>query len=460
MNHKNKYLTSIPFIISVSFVLGLLIGSGLKVFPVRIDASWQEESSKRKALQEAVGLIESNHYEAESNEGLVDLAISELVNGLDQYSMYVPDHHRHFLDLSNNGKYKGVGIETFDQDGQIYLSRIIADGPAEQAGMKRGAKILSVDENSVEEKNWNSDSLSSYLQAHSDDSIRIKLGHFSYDRPNDFVLKADDIKIPNISFADKIDDVGYIRISKFGNDVYKEFMTSLEGLMTNDTLENLVIDLRGNPGGFLQEVCQIISQLIPEKTKILETVKGNGNTDTYNSTGQNFFVVNNIAILIDEDSASASEILAGVLQDLDRAVIFGVPSYGKGLVQEQYVLSNGGTLRLSVSRYKLPSGRMIGQKDSTEYFSLIEGKKLSSTGKIEPDQYFDNVDEMFSTELFQSAIQRLNEAEKVIAIDSLNFESSSLEIEKASIFYGAERIKLIKLQADKLFQKAQNHLKS
>jgi len=220
----------------------------------------------------------------------------------------------------------------------------------------------------------------------------------------------------------------------------------------------LIIDVRQNPGGYLNEVCKILSQLIPEKTNILNTINGYGDKEVYNSTGQNFFYIGDIAIIIDDQSASASEILAGVLQDLDRSIILGQPSYGKGLVQEQFQLENGGVLRLSISKYQLPSGRYLGQADSLRYTSLKDNRPLSSTGKIDPDQLLE-LDPMFSNNnLFQAAISDFNTYDEILEPSEVTSSTSSIQIEKTYLKYKTEDLLDLKLRADEAIQSAINFL--
>jgi carboxyl-terminal processing protease len=196
------------------------------------------------------------------------------------------------------------------------------------------------------------------------------------------------------------DDVGYIRISNFNARTYKEFMDQIERLTQKEGMKDLIIDVRQNPGGYLKEAVNILSQLFKEKDQLLVYTEGQHAARTeYRTTGKPFYPVENLVVLVDEGSASASEILAGALQDQDRAIIVGTPTFGKGLVQEQYALSNGGALRLTIARYYTPSGRLIqkpytngrsvknnGQSASdTVVYYTSKGRSVSGSGGITPD---------------------------------------------------------------------------
>jgi carboxyl-terminal processing protease len=168
---------------------------------------------------------------------------------------------------------------------------------------------------------------------------------------------------------------GYIKVNRFAENTYREFMEKLDPMVEKQGMKDLVIDLRGNPGGYLQKAIDILNQCFKDKDKLLLFTEGkNSKKQEYKTNGQAFYTINNISVLIDEGSASASEIVAGALQDWDRAKIIGRRSFGKGLVQEQYPLSNGGALRLTIARYYTPSGRCIQKpyKGNTNYDEDIE----------------------------------------------------------------------------------------
>ena len=191
-------------------------------------------------------------------------------------------------------------------------------------------------------------------------SIQVKRGQ----EVLDFTLTRDKIPSRSVDVSYMLDDnTGFIKVNRFSATTYEEFMQALEELKEKHQMEDLVIDLRGNPGGYLQEATNILSQLFPEKDRLMVYTEGRTvKRSDYESTGRNFHAVDDIAVLIDEGSASASEIMAGAVQDWDRGTIIGRRSFGKGLVQEQYQLRDGSALRLTVARYYTPSGRLI-QKD-------------------------------------------------------------------------------------------------
>ncbi len=191
----------------------------------------------------------------------------------------------------------------------------------------------------------------------------VKLGIKRYGAPAvlDYTIQRDDIPLSSIDASYlPAPDIGYIKINRFSSNTFREFVDAMEILEKSGEMKHLILDLRQNSGGYLQEATKLLSQLFVERDKLLVYTEGEKvRRNDYETTGKNFFKIDNIAVLIDEGSASASEIVAGAIQDWDRGVIIGQPSYGKGLVQEQYELKNGGALRLTVARYYTPSGRCI-----------------------------------------------------------------------------------------------------
>ena len=205
------------------------------------------------------------------------------------------------------------------------------------------------------------------LLRHKENNTTLKIKRKSKDELIPISIDIKEINVNSSELSKMLDDsIGYIQIDQFTEHTYKDFMTSLEVLSDSLGMKHLIIDLRDNPGGVLPQVTKIINQLFSEKGRLIVYTEGEKNNKTeYKTNGKNFFHLDEIVVLINENSASASEILAGVIQDWDRGTIIGRRSYGKGLVQEQYDLSNGGAIRLTVARYFTPAGRSI-QRDYSQ----------------------------------------------------------------------------------------------
>ncbi len=416
----SNYQIAQPLLLSMMVAFGIFLGykmndksDGYLISKV----SSEEGSAYIGKVDEVLKFIESKYVDEIDPEELEDIAIETILSDLDPHSVYIKNEMLGSVVDNMNGSYYGLGIETIMQDDTVVIVRILKDSPAEKAGLKRYDKIIKIDSSLVAGKKGNTlDDVRTLLKSKKA-TFKINI-YRSLNKSNFTVnLKSEKIKVYNADIHVKLDETtGLVKINQFSADTYKEFMSSLDDLTKDGKLRNLIIDLRGNPGGYLPEATKIINQLIIEGDKmIVSTVGRSGNKRSYKTNGKAFYDIPNIAILVDEESASGSEIIAGCIQDWDRGVIIGRKTFGKGLVQEQFNLSDGSALRLTTSKYYLPSGRNIQRnyedpikyhdsnyqrmKDSTlfvdktrnlkhstsEYKSLSYGRFLSKNDGIDPD---------------------------------------------------------------------------
>ncbi len=310
-------------------------------------------------LETVVSLIDKRYFDTISRKKMVDAAITSTMNQLDTYSRYLPPEAKDADNASLSTDFRGIGIEMIKRGDSIHILHSAYQSATRSAGVDEGDIILKVNDEEMVGGEVTYDKLR--REVTSQDTCLLTY----LDYQTNAIKKA---SLPVIAIENSdatihgmlTDSIGVIKIQQFNSRTYEQFMQSLESLDAKSDHLDLIIDVRSNPGGYLPQVIKIIEQLIYEKDKlILSTVSRDGSEKNYYSKAKNFFKVDKIAVLIDQYSASASEILAGVLQDLDRAVIIGQPSFGKGLVQEQFDLASGGKIRLTVSEYLLPSGRSI-----------------------------------------------------------------------------------------------------
>ena len=317
------------------------------------------------------------------------------------------------LDAKMRGNFEGIGVE-FDQfDDTLVVIHVIEEGPAMRAGIRSGDKLLSANDSSLIGAMDDQKRLLKQLKGKKGSKVVLGIRRSGEKALLNIEVIRDVIPIYSIPAAFMIDDQnGYIKIDRFSSTTYKEFMDAVEGMVDQEGMKNLVIDVRENPGGYLQEAVNILSQLFEERNKLIVYTEGEHSKRTeYKTTGNQFFDIYKVTVLIDQGSASASEIVAGAIQDHDRGIIIGTPSFGKGLVQEQYKLSNGGALRLTIARYFTPSGRLIQRPydaksdqdhmtyylgndsvksvDSTQFFTS-NGRIVYGEGGIKPDIEVEN----------------------------------------------------------------------
>ncbi|GAB4245265.1 MAG: S41 family peptidase [Saprospiraceae bacterium] len=351
-------------------VAGILIGVKMQDNPptaIAIDVPVQEKkqlppsSLGQGKLEELIRYIESRYVDDVDKEFLVKEAIDNILHQLDPHSSYISAEDLKAVTDQLEGSFDGIGIEFLVVNDTVVVVSTIAGGPARKAGILPGDQIVGVEDSLVLGVNADADKLLKHLKGEKGSEVLVKVYRPSTRSTEIFELTRDKIPVSSVSAAYMLDDeTGYIKVDRFSAHTYEEFMTALENMVEKQGMKHLVLDLRQNPGGYLQEAVNILSQLFSEKERLLVYTEGtHSSRSEYKSTGRNFYDLKNIAVLVDEGSASASEIVAGAIQDWDRGVIIGRRTFGKGLVQEQYPLRDGSAIRLTVARYFTPSGRCI-----------------------------------------------------------------------------------------------------
>lgn len=310
-------------------------------------------------VETVISLIDKRYLETIDRKKMVDSAIHSAFENLDAYSRYVAPENREGDDVSLSTDFVGIGIEMFKFNDSIYITHSNYQSETRKAGVNEGDVILSVNGETMVGPDINYDILRAAITAA--DTCTLEFLDYQTKKVNTVRLENSVIENSDATIHGMLnDEVGIIKIRQFNSRTYEQFMKSLENLDSLSDNLNLIIDVRDNPGGFLPQVTRILDQLIFDKDRlILSTRDRSGNEREYFSKAKNFFKIDKLAVLVNENSASASEILAGVVQDLDIGVIVGDTTFGKGLVQEQFGLASGGKLRLTVSSYHLPSGRSI-----------------------------------------------------------------------------------------------------
>ncbi|MBR9920189.1 MAG: S41 family peptidase [Bacteroidetes bacterium] len=365
----------LPFLISLVLVIGILVGMRLPSAQPAIRVVHQDDVNAnalgRGKVEELIRYIEAKYVDPVDREKLLNDAIASVMDDLDPHSNYYSAEDAIGVKESLEGKFDGIGIEFLIIDDTIMVLNAMPDGPSWEAGIKQGDKLISVGDSLVAGVGINSEQIMNLLRGEKGSEVDITVLDAETQELTDYTIARDRIPTSSVETAFMLDpNTGFIRLSRFTAQTYEEFMQNLEGMVEKDKLENLVIDLRQNPGGYLQETTQILSQLFHENDKLLVYTEGRTSPrKEFETTGRPFFDVNRIVVLIDEGSASASEILAGAIQDNDRGILVGRRSFGKGLVQERYSLSDGSEIHLTVARYYTPSGRSIQKSysDKDEY---------------------------------------------------------------------------------------------
>ncbi len=366
MSNKNFNLQVwLPFMLSFSVGIGVFIGFTIHhPFAFRnIDAnSAQFKKQHFSKVEEVLRFVQARYLEDIELDQLQDVAIDAILAELDPHSSYIPLSEVQSVKESLKGNFEGIGIEFYMVRDTLMVVGVMPEGPSEKKGVTVGDRILKVDGKPVSGQKLNNKQIIELIKGKEGSKVQVEL--FRKSNASTIQLQLERAKIPLLSVETSymIDSVnGYIKISKFTEQTFEEFMGCFEKLVESK-MKNLILDLRDNPGGYLNEAVDILNQIFNEKRLLVYTEGRSYKRKEYKSNGRAYFSLGKITVLINEGSASASEIVAGAIQDNDRGLVIGRRSFGKGLVQEQYDLSDSSALRLTVARYFTPSGRLIQRK--------------------------------------------------------------------------------------------------
>ncbi|HMQ63604.1 MAG TPA: S41 family peptidase [Flavilitoribacter sp.] len=385
----------LPVLLSVALAAGILIGMRLQsASPVMVvDAAnaMGGAGAGQGKVEELIRYIQAKYVDEVDREELMDAAIDRILEELDPHSNYISAKQLKEVNEQLEGAFDGIGVEFIVLDDTVVVVSPLSGGPAETAGILAGDKIVSVGDSLVAGQIAQNRDIINLLRGERGSEVTIGVLRGRDPSIRKYTLKRDKIPVHSLDIAYMLDSkTGYIKLNKFSATTYEEFMGALEKLDKDGQMEDLVLDLRQNPGGYLQQATNILNQFFSEKQKLLVYTEGRavGRSD-YETTGRALYKIDDVVVLIDEGSASASEIVAGAIQDNARGIIVGRRSFGKGLVQEQYPLRDGSALRLTVARYYTPSGRSI-QKPyddleayETDVIHRFQNGELSEESKTE-----------------------------------------------------------------------------
>lgn len=352
-----------PLLMAFCVVLGIMIGtfyanhfSGNRLNII---------NSGSNRINNLLHIIDDQYVDAVNIDSLVDKAIPQILADLDPHSVYISARDVQQVNDDLKGSFSGVGIEFVIREDTIHIQGVIKNGPAEQAGILAGDKIVSVDGKPFVGKEVTNEEAMHRLKGPKDTKVKIGIIRYGHKGVKNFTITRGDIPQKSISAVYMLDEnTGYIKIKNFGENTYPELLISLAQL-SQEGFSNLVIDLRDNTGGYLQSAVQIANEFLPKNKLIVYTQGRKSPREDYKSDGRGSYQNIPLVVLINESSASASEIFAGAMQDNDRATIIGRRSFGKGLVQKPIEFPDKSVVRLTVARYYTPSGRCIQKPYST-----------------------------------------------------------------------------------------------
>lgn len=360
---QNKSYRYMPLIMAACVVTGIIIGS---FFANRFSGNRLNViNSGSNRLTNLLRIIDDMYVDKVDIDSLVEDAMPRILAELDPHSVYIKAKDVQTANDDLKGSFSGIGVEFTIRKDTIHVQRVIENGPAERAGVLAGDKIISIDDKSFVGKIVTNEESMKRLKGPKDTKVKIGVVRYGHAKPVYMTITRGEIPTKSITSVYMLDDeTGYIRVKNFGETTYTELLIALAQL-SQEGFSNLVIDLRDNVGGFLESSVQMANEFLPKNKLIVYTEGRKSPRKDYRSNGQGSYQDIPLVVLINEGSASASEIFAGAIQDNDRGTIIGRRSFGKGLVQQQIEFPDGSMIRLTIARYYTPSGRCIQKPYTT-----------------------------------------------------------------------------------------------
>lgn len=403
--HLDTYKKWQPFLLGLSAAIGLIAGMNMRQIqkPLVETNSYPLNATDRiQKFADVLGYIQSKYIDSIDLDESTDLALDAWLSTLDPYSDYIPSSEINAFANRMNGTAQDFGLDLIISDTTVYIQHVREVSEAFKVGMESGDQIKRINGMSVHPDMYALDSLIETIFESNQDTVEFEWYSRKQARNHISKIALSTFKdeAVTLSFSPEAGIV-YLKIKILNKESYREFMNVLETYVSDKNCKRLIIDLRGNAGGMVHEAAYILNQLIPEKDVLLFKTKGSKTTEKeFKSTGKPFFRLDKIIVLVDAETASAAELIAASLQDLDRAIAIGQNTYGKGTVLEQYSLPDGSAIRLAVSRFITNSGRCIQKpydnangyiflsnpEDSSKaiYYSVKKRKLVSNQGVV-PD---------------------------------------------------------------------------
>ncbi len=386
MQFQKKYL---PLLLGIAIAVGIFVGGKLN-FTDAPDRLFSSSNSKKDKLNRLIDYIDYDYVDDVNTDSIVDVTVNGILDNLDPHSVYISKEDMDRVTENMKGDFVGIGVSFYTYKDTIAVIRSIENGPSAKVGIKGGDRIIMADNDTLYGDRLSDGEIVKKLKGPINTKVNLKVYRKGEPELLSFTVKRGNIPIKSMDAAYMLtNDLGYIKLNRFAESTYKEFKKGLDKLKGLGATQ-IALDLRENPGGFLGIAEQIVDEFLEDDKLILFTKNKRGNIEKSFATSKGDFEKGNVFVLIDENSASASEIVAGALQDNDKGTIVGRRSYGKGLVQREMDLGDGSAVRLTVSRYFTPTGRSIQRPYGNgnkayydDYLKRLENGELLDSDKIE-----------------------------------------------------------------------------
>ncbi len=393
MQQKRRFYFLQPIFFAVVLILGMYFG-----FKFSDEIREATRSKSGNKFDQILRLIDKKYVDSVNLKDIQDQTIEDLLSKLDPHSIYIPAENVSEVNETLEGNFDGIGIEFFLLKDTIYVVSAISGGPSEQLGIRSGDKIIKINGKLMAGKKIKNSDVTSNLRGESGSIVKVSILRKGVQKLIDFTIKRGKIPLNSVDVSYMAaPTIGYIKINTFAASTYDEFYESIAKLKS-EGLQSLILDLRGNPGGYLTTAIMIADEFLGDKKLIVYTMGNSSPKKQEFATSAGNFEKGKLIVMVDEGSASASEIVSGAVQDWDRGIIVGRRSFGKGLVQEQASLLDGSSLRLTIARYYTPTGRCIQKpyKNGEDYGSDMVNRYLH--GELtNADSILNNKSEQFKT---------------------------------------------------------------
>lgn len=376
-----------PLLLSIALALGVLLGGFLVSASLR-SPKFSTNSNKLK-LNKLIDLIEQEYVDEVNTDSIVDLTVTSILEQLDPHSVYIDKQSMQMVSESMRGQFVGIGIHFYVYKDTLAVIKEVPNGPAQKSGIEAGDRILFADSLKLYDENLPSETIVDNLRGEEGTEVRLKVFRKKENRFFTTTLTRSTIPLKSVDVALKLDSgFGYIKINRFAESTYTEFSQAFKSL-DFDAEKGLILDLRGNGGGYMEPALKILDDFLDEDLVIVKTINKRGRVVLTKASSKGSYQNGKLYVLVDEGSASASEIIAGAIQDNDRGTIVGRRTFGKGLVQRELLLGDGSAIRLTTARYYTPSGRSIQKSYShgfeeynNDFISRYESGELYAADSI------------------------------------------------------------------------------
>jgi len=371
-NRTRKLVIWIPLLLAVAVIGGVYLGARLQSRMQLVSRSMSVRSAGKVGL--IMNLIEENYVDSVDPKKIIEAAIPEMLKQLDPHTVYIPAKDMQEVSEEMSGNFSGIGVQFSIQNDTIMVIDVVSGGPSQKLGIRAGDRIVKVNDTLMAGVKVTNDKVLKKLRGEKGSKVNVSIGRKGIAGLIPFEIKRGEIPITSVDVSYMIDSkTGYIKVGRFAEKTYDEFRKGVDQL-DKAGANQIIIDLRGNPGGYLGAVIKIVTEFLDKGELVVYTQGRTQSKRSFNTENKGVYLGKKVVVLVDEYSASASEIFAGAIQDNDRGTIIGRRTFGKGLVQEQIPFNDGSAMRLTVARYYTPAGRCIQKsykKGTDDYYGDI-----------------------------------------------------------------------------------------